>query len=370
MLLRPTVLKTKQVFLMLVLSTGLLNHVMIIPTILQAAGRDSWFSIAAVTPLFILYMALVFFIVKKTGQENLYDWCKKSFGKVAALFIVLPIVFIAFTVSYVSLKDTSLWLNTYFLLDLPSPVILFVLSLSCFWATKKGIKAMTIMTTVILPIVVLLGFFIMSVNSTEKDMELLLPLFSEGYRPFMKGMIYAAAGLVEIFVILLIQQHVHDQIRYKHVLLLGFVFIGLMSGPLSAAIMEYGPVEAGNLRYPAYEQWRLLRIGNFISQIDFLSMYQWMSGFIIRVSLFMFIVHDFLNPKKKKWLLPFLYFLLFALSLYPINVNRFYNVLYEFFFPFFVVFILAMTIILFILAMIASKRSNKNDNKENQKAAT
>ncbi|MDQ0242668.1 spore germination protein (amino acid permease) [Bacillus fengqiuensis] len=369
-MLHPTVLKTKQVFLMLVISTGLLNHVMIIPTILQAAGRDSWFSIAAVTPLFVLYMTMVFFIVKKTGQANLYDWCKKSFGKAAALFIVLPIVFIAFTVSYISLKDTSIWLTTYFLVDMPSPVIIFVLTFICFWATKKGIKAMAIMTTVILPIVVVLGFFIMFVNSTEKDMELLFPLFSEGYRPFMKGMIYAAAGLMEIFVILLIQQHVHDQIRYKHVLLLGFVFIGLMSGPLSAAIMEYGPVEAENLRYPAYEQWRLLRIGDFISQIDFLAMYQWMSGFIIRVSLFMFIVHEFLNQKKQKWLLPFLYFLLLALSLYPVNTHQFYNALYRFFFPFFVTFILFMTIIIFILAVIASKRSHKNDNKDHQKATT
>jgi spore germination protein (amino acid permease) len=355
---------------MLVLSTGLLNHVMIIPTILQAAGRDSWFSIAAVTPLFIVYMTLVFFIIKKTGQENLYDWCRSSFGRGTALLIMAPFVLMSFIISYLSLKDTSMWLSTYFLNDMPISIITFVLSLICFWTTKKGIKAMTIMAAVILPLVVLLGFFIMFINSTEKDMDLLFPLFSDGYRPFMKGMVYAAAGLGEIFVILLIQQHVHDQIRYKHVFLLGFVFIGLMCGPLTAAIMEYGPVEAGNLRYPAYEQWRLLRIGDFISQIDFLAMYQWMSGFIIRVSLFMFIVHDFVSRNNKKWRLPLLYFLLFALSLYPVNTNQFYTVLYEVFFPFFVLFIVLMTVILFILTLIHDRRSRSNDNEETQKAGT
>ena len=369
-MLQPTILKTKRMFLMLVLSTGLLNHVMIIPTILQAAGRDSWFSIVAIIPLFFLYMTIVFFIVKKTGQENLYDWCLNTFGKGLALFIMVPLVFIAFTISYISLKDTSMWLSTYFLSDMPGSVISFVLTLICFWTTKKGIKAMTVMTTVILPIVVALGFFIMLVNTAEKDIDLLFPLFSDGYRPFMKGMIYAGAGLVEIFVILLIQQHVHDQIRYRHILLLGFVFIGLMTGPLTASIMEYGPVEAGNLRYPAYEQWRLLRIGEFISQIDFLAMYQWMSGFIIRVSLFMFIVHDFVNRDNKKWRLSLLYFLLFALSLYPINTNQFYTLLYDVFFPFFVLFIVVMTVALFLLTLIHQKRSRPNDNKETQKAST
>lgn len=360
------ILVTKQIFMVLVLSTGLLNHVVIIPFVLNAASRDAWISaILSILPL-TLFAWMVFFIIKKTNQQNMFDWWKNHFGKNAAIAYLIPILLFLYVSTYLTLKDTTIWVSIYFVKDTPSIFTVVLFLFLCYLGTRLGLKTLAISSGIILPIVIFLGFFIAAVNTTQKDVHLLFPLFTDGFKPVLQGLVYVLAGLFELFIVILLVPNIHNKIKYRHILLLSFIYLGLLLGPLTGAIMEFGPVEGGNFRYPAYEQWRLLKIGNFISHLDFFALYQWLSGALIRISLFIILISYTIPEKKRAFAITALYGGLFILELLPLQSDQFYQLIYKYFFPSLPFFFLSMCLIFMIMIFIAEKRGKQHEKTEKE----
>lgn len=352
------ILVPKQLFLLLVLSTGLLNHVILIPNLLTAAGRDSWISVIATYPISLIFLWLIYFIVKNSPNEGFFSLVRNRFGKIFSTVLSMPIIVFLFTSSYITLRDLMIWLNAYFLADYSIFIINCILVLVCFLVTLSGIKSMAISSGFLLPIVVILGIFIAITNTTLKDPSLLFPVFTEGITPLLKGGVYVLSGLLEVYIVILLQPFSQEPIKFKQLFILLTVLTGLIFGPLSASIMEFGPKEAVNLRYPAYEQWRILSIGEYISHLDFFALYQWLSGALIRIGLFMYLIGTFFTRKMNHYrlnlkIVSVMYLLLFALMTIKVESHSFYNFLYDYFLPgsmiFFLIQILFSTVLIFVL---------------------
>ncbi|PFA67744.1 spore gernimation protein [Bacillus sp. AFS015802] len=345
------ILIPRQLLLLLILSTGLLNHVMLIPNILRAAGRDGWISILASYPILLIMSLFIFYIIKHSPKEGFFHLLQQKWPRWAVLLFSLPIGLFLFSSAYITFVDLILWLSAYFLADVPSFIVWSGILIICFLITWAGIKHMAIASGILLPLVMIFGFFIAITNTNLKDPSLLFPILSDGYQPVMKGMIFVLSGLLELYLIVLIQPYSEGKIKFHHLIVLGLIFMGLMFGPLTASIMEFGPVESANLRYPAYEQWRILSIGEFITHLDFFALYQWLSGALIRISLFMFLLGALLLKKKDQYrislkvLVP-IFIVFFGLVLFRIDTYDFYMFLFDLFFP--------MTVILFMIQIIVS----------------
>lgn len=345
------ILIPRQLLLLLILSTGLLNHVMLIPSILLAAGRDGWISILAAYPILFLMTFLIFYIIKHSPKEGFFHLLQKKWPRWAVLLFSVPIGLFLLSSAYITFVDLILWLSAYFLADVPSFIIWGGILLICFLITWAGIKHMAIASGILLPLVMILGFFIAITNTSLKDPSLLFPILSNGYGPVLKGMIYVLSGLLELYLIVLIQPYSEGKIKIHHLIVLGLIFVGLMFGPLTASIMEFGPIESSNLRYPAYEQWRILSIGEFITHLDFFALYQWLCGALIRISLFMFLLGALLLKKKDQYQIPLkvlipIFIVFFGLVIFKVDTYDFYMYLYDIFFP--------LTVILFMAQIIIS----------------
>ncbi|MCA1059005.1 spore germination protein [Rossellomorea aquimaris] len=335
--LRPILIPRLLVFL-LILSTGLLNHVMLIPSILNAAGRDGWISILVSYPILLIMTLLIYYIVKNSPKEGFFHLLNKKWPRWLVLLFALPLCLFLISSAYITFNDLILWLSAYFLADVPSFLVKGTIFIICFCISWAGIKHMAIASGLLLPLVMIFGFFIAITNTNMKDPSLLLPILSHGYEPVMKGMIYVLSGLLELYLIILIQPYSEGKIKFHHLIVLGLIFMGLIFGPLTASIMEFGHVEAAYLRYPAYEQWRILAIGEFITHLDFFALYQWLCGALIRISLFMFFLAAFFTKSNGQYrislkvLIP-LFILLFGMILIEVETYNFYKFLYDIFFP-------------------------------------
>ncbi|MEH6993165.1 endospore germination permease, partial [Neobacillus drentensis] len=295
------ILVPRQLFLMLILSTGLLNHVILIPNLLKAAGRDSWLSVIIAYPISLLFLWLIYFIVKNCPNEGFFHMVSRRLGKGVSILLSIPVILFLFLSSYITTRDLMIWLKSYFLGETGVFVINFIIVLASFFVTFAGVKSMAITSGLLLPLVMLLGIFIALTNTTVKDPSLLFPIMVNGYVPALKGIIYVLSGLLEIYVVILLQPFSQEQIKFKHLFILLTALTGLIFGPLSAAIMEFGPNEAVHFMYPAYEQWRVLSIGEYISHLDFFALYQWLSGALIRIGLFMYLLGTFFSKKMKHY---------------------------------------------------------------------
>lgn len=149
---------------------------------------------------------------------------------------------------------------------------------------------------------------------------------------------------------------------------LGLVF--LLLGPLTAALAEFGPTLAEAMRYPAYEQWRLLTIGKYIEHTDFFSIYQWLAGAYIRVSLALFLITEIFNRKTEKMKVGILFavgFLMVVISIVPFSNFKFLHVTQTFYYHSAFYFLLLLSAFLFIGTFISSKEGKRHENETIQK---
>lgn len=157
----------------------------------------------------------------------------------------------------------------------------------------------------------------MTANISKKEYSLLKPFLEFGVDPVLQGMVIAGGGFIEIILLLLMQHRIKKSIKLYHVLILVVFLIGLTFGPLTGAISEFGPELAKEFRYPAFEEWRLVTLGTYVEHLDYFSIYQWLSGAFIRISLAIFLIPDLLNitDTKKRGIILLVVSLLFYLQI-------------------------------------------------------
>lgn len=206
----------------------------------------------------------------------------------------------------------------------------------CLVLALWGMSTIAITSGVLLPVVTLLGIFVSTFNAPEKDFRLLRPMLEQGWGPVFDGGLYAIGGYAEITLALLLQHRLVHKVKPWHLLLLGLYFVVIMTGPVIGGITEFGPTEAANQMASPYEQWRLIKIGQYIEHVDFFSIFQWLAGASIRISLAVFLLADLMPFKKnahRQWMIAIVMCSYLVFAMMPMNDYLYYRWLYHVYIP-------------------------------------
>jgi spore germination protein (amino acid permease) len=280
-----------------------MNHVMVIPPLLQVAKRDAWISVLAMLLPYLIWATILYFIMRRTKQQQILTWLYERYGIVASSFFRAFFVLYLFLISVMTIKETSMWTHASYLPRTPTIVVGATLVLLCGYAAYAGLRSIAIASGFLLPLVILFGDFVMSANIPKKNYTLLTPMLENGISPILQGCMYVGGGLAEFIILLLIQHHLTSKVRLWSIWTMCAFLILLVFSPVTGAIAEFGPYEAAELRYPAFEEWRLVSIGKYIRHVDFLSIHQWLSGAFVRIALAIFMLIELLavGCNKKTW---------------------------------------------------------------------
>lgn len=289
-----------QASMILITAIGIVDHVIILPALLQSARRDAWVSTLLSGILFLCWIPLILYIMRKSRQQHLFVWLKEHLGALFTWVLILISLMVLFTMSAVTLRDVSNWTHISYLPETPNWVIVSSLSIVSFYVVKSGLKSIAIVNGLLLPIVILLGFFVATSTIPHKDYTLLFPLFEHGYSPVARGMVYASSGFVGIMSIVFMQHRIRSKMGLFPLFVVGLILILLTFGPLTGVIAIFGPDQAARIRFPAYEEWRMVTFGHYLEHVDFLSIYQWLVGSFIQISLGMFLIPEILNIRTEK----------------------------------------------------------------------
>ncbi|TDG00457.1 GerAB/ArcD/ProY family transporter [Paenibacillus piri] len=352
-----------QAWMILLLMNGLTDHVTVNPIMLDASGRDAWISILLTAIALIPWCGLLAFVIKRSGQEKLQPWLARQTTPVLGWVLVAPIGVLFYIIGGFTVIHTSIWTVTNYLPATPKFVLMTAIVLVCCYAAINGIRTIAICSGVLLPTVVLLGFFVAIFNTPQKDYGLLKPFLEHGWQPVFNGMIYAGGGFAELVVILMMQHHIKSPIKLWKLLLLAGMLVYISLGPLIGAITEFGPKEAAKQMISPYEQWRLVKLGEYIEHVDFLSVYQWLAGACVRISLALFLLADllpFTRPDIRGRFIMIISVSFILLALLPINQNEFYMWMYKAYFPVTLAVIVLITVIWAIASLI--KKSAREES--------
>lgn len=354
-----------QIILLLMMAIGLKNHVIVIPPLLKEGGRDAWISVIVMSLLFLIWGILLIYIYKTMKGKHIQIWLENSIGTIFANLLLYIVCIYLLIVAATTLKETILWTNVSYLNETPALVLTIVFIVPCMLAALTNIQTITITNFFFLALVIVFGHFVSFANYEHKDYSLLLPVLEHGYVPVLKALIYQGTGMIELIVLLFLQHQFKSTFRYRHYIVIVVILTLLTLGPLIGAIIEFGPKQAAMQRYPAYEEWGLARVGTYVEHVDYLSIYQWLSGGFIRITLLLFTIRILLNKKNKTvniWIILVLSVLLGAIVLYPIDERKFFDILMEILLPFTFWFFLIFSFILGVIAFMYRKKQGDENN--------
>nr|WP_205101639.1 endospore germination permease [Lysinibacillus composti] len=342
---------------------GLKNHVTIIPGILDVAHRDGWASVLFAAIYIFPWLFLVLYIHKKSNQQPIKTWLREKLGKWGSSIVLYVTAVYLLLLALFTLHETILWISVSWLSETPSILILsiYIILIALFIITD--IQTIVIVNAFVLFFVVIFGFFVAFTNLQYKEYTMLLPMFEYGFGPALKASLFPAGGFAELIFLLFIQHHFKERLKWYHLTIMLFILVGLTMGPLIGAISIYGPEEASQLRYPAYEEWAMASLGRFVEHLDFFSVYQWLTGTFIRVGIILFIVADILNiagDKNRIWtylvppffILNLIFFLFDDSYFLQINENEFLISTF--------IFCVLLSIIIALATMKSGKKNGSN----------
>ncbi|GGF98999.1 endospore germination permease [Paenibacillus aceti] len=321
-----------QIFMIIMLFNGLLSHVIVNPILLDASHRDAWISVLLTAVLFIPWSVLIVYIMKKSDRQPLQQWLAQQTSPLLSWIMLIPVVILLFIIGNMTITQTTVWTVSNYLPATPQNLIIFALLLVCHYSAMHGMTAIAIGSGILLPAVLTLGYFVSISNMPEKDWLLLLPILEHGMGPVVNGMVYVGGAFAELFLILLFQHHLKKTMRPWHIILLSLLLVYISLGPLIGAITEFGPEESAKQMVSPYEQWRLVKLGNYVEHVDFLSVFQWLAGATIRISLAQFMIAElfaYQNPRLRKWIIRLISTIYLILAIALKQYNTFYLGLFK-----------------------------------------
>lgn len=350
-------IKLLSAYCVIILAIGLMNHVMVIPPLLKAATRDAWISVLAVLLPYLVWATILYFIMKQTKQHAILDWLHVRYGLVVSWLFRSFFVMYLFVIGTMTVKETASWTHASYLPRTPTIVVGATLVLLCGYAAYAGFRAIAIASGLLLPFVIVFGDFVMSANLPKKNYSLLTPMMENGIAPVLQGCLYVGGGLAELIVLLLIQHHLTSKVRLWSLWTLCAFLILLVLSPVTGAIAEFGPYEAAELRYPAFEEWRLVSVGKYIRHVDFLSIYQWLSGAFARIALAIFILVELLAAGRKKrtkavWAILLSLSILIVASL-PLSDMQYLRLLKNYYLPGSLMVVTGVLLLLFAMSLFS-----------------
>jgi hypothetical protein len=165
-------------------------------------------------------------------------------------------------------------------------------------------------------------------------------------------------GSMSLFLVLLFQHRIHKKARLWPLVVTALIMVNLTVSPLTGAIAEFGPVEAARQRFPAYEEWRLITFGHYLEHVDFLSIYQWLVGGFVRVTLAVLLIPEIFhlpNGKLRTGLLIAVYVLLVAATQIPLSDMVMMKILRDFYFYYVLILVGSLTLIFLSATWIKRK---------------
>lgn len=76
-----------QAMMLIMLSVGLISHVLIIPALLSAAKRDSWISVLLSAGPLIIFASMLAYVSRFLQHQTLHDWLSSHLGKPVGLIL-------------------------------------------------------------------------------------------------------------------------------------------------------------------------------------------------------------------------------------------------------------------------------------------
>lgn len=315
-----TMLTKWETLFVLVMTLPIMGHVVILPLLLDIAGRDAWLSIIIALPIGFVLAYFIFHIRKTFPEKNFNEWLTLLLGKwVAKIVVVILIIYFLFltVVSYSSLINL---IYIGFLSDTPRWALALWFLIFFVYAALKGVKRIALTAGILTFIGMVTGHTVTLMDAVKKEWGYLLPVLEFGWTPVILGTLLLTNIWIELFLLLIIPiKHTETKKCFWYWGAGVFLNALMMFSTTSGAITIFGLGQAENFLYPAFSITRIINLG-FIDRFDIYSLILMVIGAYVRCSLYLRLSYDLSTQSYHAQWFKKLIFSFFTLSVFVATI--------------------------------------------------
>jgi spore germination protein len=215
------------------------------------AKTDSWISLILIGVLSFLNAFALYWLCLKHPGLNFPQINEKVFGKVLgklAVFIILTYKIATIGLSLRLFNDN---VNIFLLENTPRLVVISIMLGSCVYCVTRDIRSISIVLDILLPIILIITFFLILLSSKGAEPKNLLPVFHVGIRPVIKGAAQVIDPILSISIIAYVMPYFEDIKSTKKWIFFGVgISAAIYLATMVMCITVFGHEEIERLTYP------------------------------------------------------------------------------------------------------------------------
>lgn len=253
----------------------------------SVAKQDIWVGVLLgmlfALPVLMMYARILYL---HPGLD-LFQILDTLFGKVLGKIITLLLVWYAFHLGSLVIRNMAEFISVVALPETPALVPVMLLCLLCIWGVKAGIEVLGRWAEFCLPILAIIIFFVVGLSMFNADVNNLRPVLHKNLMPVMEG---AFSSFSFPFAETIIFMMIGFVFREKKAVYKVYMFSLLIGGTIVLIIgvrnmLVMGPNFVESTFFPSYAAVSLIDIGDFLQRIEILVSVVFMFSGFIKISV-------------------------------------------------------------------------------------
>lgn len=344
------------------------NHILLnIPeNIISSSGSSAWINVIFVSFLAILFTLLICKLLEKFTGKDILDICEYVGGKWLKFIIGIAYFCLFLMISSTLLQYFSECLKLIYFHTTPIFVITFVFLLGVSIANHSGIKAISNINLIIVPLV-LISMLIIFVSTVKYfSFERLFPIFGNGIDvTFISGIsnLYAFGGIGILYFLMPLLK---NNKNFKKISIISIIISSIyLFLSVITLLLVFTFVTRTNQTLVIYSLSRTIEYGRFFQRTDALFIFLWILLLLSYLSVVLAFclnifkkVSNISNPKMMTFCFSLLMFGIGMIS-HNIDIARFiHGTIYKYY-ELILVFVISLVIL--IIANLKIRKRNKRE---------
>lgn len=284
------------------------GHMLLLPSMFSLSSNDAWISILLTFPLSLVYIWIIYRLHSLSPDKTFVKMIEMAYGKYLGKLISILILGYFVYMLVISLYALFDFIQVIFLPETSNLVLAVLFYLGVLYGVKTGIESVTRVSESLFIFIIFTGVLIGLVTIPDKNYELLLPIFENGFKPVLQGMWITIALYGEMVILLMLTLRKESD-QSRSLFFTSFIFsiliLIMFLGTTVSSLTIFGEEMAKTLEYPAQNIVRMVSFG-FIERFDIYGIFVMVTGSLIRMATLQIIfvrgLKQWLNISQTWWL--------------------------------------------------------------------
>jgi len=328
------------------------------------AKQDAWLSIIIAISWAIILLLMFSRILSLYPGKDLFDIIQIVIGKFMGKIISILMIWFAFHLGTLVLRNLSEFTNALVLPDTPVVVPMFFFTILLIWSLKEGIEVLGRWSEFFIWIAIIMFLTVSVLSISLMDISNLKPILNDGVKPIIKG---AFSNFTfpfgETVVFTMVFSNISKIKSYKRTFIValliggGLLFLGTLRN-----ILVLGSETLSRVYFPSTMVISLIHLGDLIQRLEMTVIIEYLVCIFLKVSICIFAVcngfskvfgfndYKFIATPVALLMLSFsfiIYKSTMEMSSWTINIYPYYSFVFEVIIP----------LVIFIMVEIKNKKT-------------